>query len=96
MARWVAPSGVDPATLVAGAPDTYNKVAYDEMRAFRKRFIINNHVYAFYGLLVIAGLHILGVVVTEIREGADNISATFTGRKTIAGSPVDAEPAGDG
>ncbi len=34
-------------------------------------------------------LHIAAVVVTELREGGSLISAMFTGRKLIAGTPVD-------
>ena len=34
-------------------------------------------------------LHIAAVVVTELREGGSLVSAMFTGRKLIAGTPVD-------
>jgi len=95
VAGWVAPSGVDPATLVAGAPDTYDKAAYESMRAFRKPFILT-HLYSYYVLLALVGLHVLGILITEIREGSNLISATFTGRKLIAGRPVDEELAGSG
>ena len=91
IAGWVAAPGVDPATLVPGAPDMYDKAAFDSMRAFRKPFILS-HLYSYYALLVVAGLHILGVVMTEIREGGSIISATISGRKIVAGQPVDEEP----
>lgn len=95
MARWVAAPGVDPATLVPNAPDMYDKAAFESMRAFRKPFIVS-HLYAYYALLVIATLHIAGVVISEIREGGTTISATFTGKKILTGSPVDEEPTGNG
>ncbi len=95
IARWVAAPGVDPATLVPGAADMYDKAAFDSMRAFRKPFILS-HLYSYYAILVVAGLHVLGVVITEIREGGSIISATFTGRKIVAGRPIDEEPAGSG
>lgn len=90
-ARWVAAPGIDPGAVVPGTPEMYDSAAFDSMRAFRKPFILS-HVYAYYALLAVAGLHILGVVVTEIREGSNLISATFTGRKILAGRPVDEEP----
>jgi len=94
MARWVAAPGIDPATLVPGASNLIDKSAYDSMRAFRRPIILV-HLYTYYAILVIGSLHIVGVVVTEIREGGSIISATFTGRKIFAGRPVDAEPASE-
>ena len=87
-AHRVAAQGVDPGMLVPNAPDLYDKVAYDNMRALRRPFIVS-HVYAYYALLVIGALHILGVVITEIRDGGTIISATVTGKKIISGCPVD-------
>ena len=92
IANWVAAPGVDPGTLVPGTPDMYDKASFDNMRAFRRPFILS-HLYSYYGLLVVVALHVLGVVVTEIREGGSIISATFTGRKILAGYPVDGETA---
>jgi cytochrome b len=92
IAGWVAAPGIDPATLVPGTPDMYDKAAFDNMRAFRKPFILS-HLYSYYALLAVAALHILGAVVADIREGGSIISATFTGRKILAGRPVDEEPA---
>lgn len=89
IAAWVAAPGVDPATLVPNSPALYDKAAFDSMRAFRKPFILS-HLYASYALMAVAALHIAGAVVNEVREGSNNISATFTGKKLIAGKPVDA------
>jgi cytochrome b len=68
-----------------------DKTAFDAMRSFRRPFILT-HLYVYYALLAVGALHILGVVVTEIREGGTMISATFTGRKLLAEPPVDEEP----
>ena len=95
IAGWVAAPGVDPATLVPGAADMYDKAAFDSMRAFRKPFILS-HLYSYYAILIVAGLHILGVVITEIREGGSIVSATISGRKIVAGQPVDEEPTATG
>ncbi len=90
VARWVAAPGVDPTTLVPGASNLIDKTAYDAMRAFRKPFIVA-HLYTYYALLVVGVLHIVGIVFTEIRDKSTMISAVFTGRKILAGRPVDEE-----
>ncbi len=88
VARLIAAPGVDPSTLVPYAPQLYDKAAFDSMRAMREPFA-TVHVYGFYLLILTAILHIVAVVVTELREGGSLISAMFTGRKLIVGTPVD-------
>jgi len=88
IAGWVAAAGIDSATLVPYAPEMYDEAAYEAMRAFRKPFI-TAHEYGFYTLLVFAALHILAVVVTELREGGGLVSAMITGRKVLSGPPAD-------
>jgi cytochrome b len=88
IAGWVAAPGVDPATLVPYAPQMYEEAAFESMRAFRKPFI-TIHYYGFYALLVFAVIHILAVVVTELREGGNLISAMFSGEKVLRSTPAD-------
>ena len=88
IASWIAAPGVDPATLMPYAKETYDAAAYESMRAFRKPFI-TLHYYSFYALLGLIVLHILAVVITEIREGGNLISAMFTGRKVLSKIPAD-------
>jgi cytochrome b len=88
IASWVAASGVDPATLAPYAKETYDPVAYDAMRAFRKPFI-TVHEYGFYVLLGLILLHIVAVVKTELGEGGNLISAMFTGKKVLSQEPAD-------
>ena len=88
IASWIANPGVDPATLVPYAKQMYDPVAYDAMRVFRKPFI-TIHYYGFYILLGLALIHILAVVITEIREGGTLISAMFTGKKILSETPAD-------
>jgi Ni/Fe-hydrogenase 1 B-type cytochrome subunit len=95
IAHWVAAPGVDPGALVPNAPDMYDKTAFDSMRSFRKPFIVS-HLYAYYVLLAVVALHVVGVVITEIREGGNLISATFTGRKIISGLPADEKQSSGG
>jgi len=87
-ASWVAAFGVDSAMLVPYAPEMYDEAAYEAMRAFRKPFI-TVHYYGFYMLLVIAVLHILAVIKTEVSEGGSLISAMFSGRKVLSEPPAD-------
>lgn len=88
VAEWIAAAGVDPASLVPYAKETYDEQAYLEMRAFRRPFI-TTHLYAFYTLVAVIILHVAAVIVSEIRERGTLISAMFTGRKIIAGVPLD-------
>lgn len=88
IAGWVAIPGVDPATLVPYAKEMYDEAAYEAMRAFRKPFI-TVHYYGFYTLLVFSLIHVLAVVVTELREGGNLISAMFSGNKVLSGPPAD-------
>ena len=88
IAEWVAE---DPAKVVDIKP--YSKVnvnpdSYKAMRSVRKPFI-TIHVYAFYTLLGVILLHLLGVVVSELREKSGLISAMFTGKKVFHKPPVD-------
>lgn len=88
IANWIANSGIDPATLLPYAKETYDPVAYDAMRSFRKPFI-TLHYYGFYVLLGLVLMHILAVVVTEVREGGSLISAMFSGKKILSDTPAD-------
>jgi len=62
--------------------ENVDEVAYKEMRAIRKPFI-TAHVYAFYGLLFLIPLHILGVIIAERREKTALVSAMITGYKYL-------------
>lgn len=88
IAGWVAAEGVDPALLQPYSPEMYDKAAWEEMRAFRKPFI-TAHYYSFYAIAVLIVVHIAGVVITELKEGGNIISAMFTGKKSLAGKPAD-------
>jgi cytochrome b len=88
IANWVAAPGVDPATLQPYAKRTYDTAAYADMRSFRKPFI-EVHEIGFYLLLGLILIHILAVVITELREGGNLISAMFTGRKILDQEPAD-------
>jgi cytochrome b len=88
IASWVAAPGTDPATLVPYAQEMYDKGAYEAVRAFRKPFV-TVHYYGFYVLLAFGLIHIIAVVVTELREGGNLISAMVSGKKVLSEPPVD-------
>lgn len=67
-----------------------DEVAYKEMRDVRKPFA-ETHEIVFYLLLVAIVLHLLGVIVTELRERNGLVSAMFTGKKVFSEKPVDSE-----
>ena len=58
------------------------------MRAFRSPFV-TVHYWTFYALLFLIVIHIVGVVVTELREGGGLVSAMVTGRKVFDREPAD-------
>lgn len=62
--------------------DNVDQVAYQAMRDIRKPFI-TAHVYAFYALLLLIPLHIIGVIVAERRERTALVSAMITGYKHL-------------
>ncbi len=92
-AEWVTASGEDHhrlAELKAGSKEHIDPEAYKEMRAFRKPFV-NTHKYGFYLLFLGIIAHIVAVVITELKENNNIISAMFSGKKTFAEKPVDLE-----
>jgi Ni/Fe-hydrogenase 1 B-type cytochrome subunit len=93
IARWVAAPGVDPAMLLPYSPDTYDKAAYGAMRALREP-IVAVHYYGFYVLLALSMIHIAAVVLTELREGGNLVSAMVTGKKLLS-QPLADQPESD-
>lgn len=88
IAQWIAAPGVDPATLQPYAVETYDAAAYEQMRSIRKP-IVTVHLYSFYTLVVLVTLHLIAVVLTEMRERSSLISAMITGFKTLPEGEAD-------
>ncbi|WP_303907654.1 cytochrome b/b6 domain-containing protein [Thiohalomonas denitrificans] len=88
IAQWVAPAGVEPASLVPGNKSMVDATAWAEMREFRSPFI-SLHILVFFALLGAVSLHVAGVVITEIKQRVGIISAMFTGEKVLPEQPVD-------
>lgn len=88
MAQWVAADGLDPALVRPYAPETVNAEAYAEMRAMRAP-VVATHLYMYFLLIGLIALHILAVVLAEIRHGSSIVTAMITGRKTLSHPPAD-------
>ena len=91
IAEWVTGSGEDHSKLADLKPYSKTNVdpdGYKEMRDFRKPFI-TIHVYIFYILLIAILVHLVGVIVSELREKCGLVSAMFTGKKVFYKKPVD-------
>ncbi len=88
IAGWIAAPNIDPATLTPLARDLINPKAYAAMRSFRAPFA-ELHEIGFYLIAGVVFMHIVAVVVTELREGGTLVSAMVTGRKIVPGQPED-------
>jgi cytochrome b len=85
---WVAATGVDPTTVSPLAPNTMDQMAY-QPRAFR-RPVVTVHLYAFDLHSGVILMHVVAVVLTEVREGGSIAAAMFTGGKILNRLPEDA------
>jgi cytochrome b len=88
--QWVA---TDASTIDLVKPyskEGVNEDAFKEMRDTRKPFAVT-HYYVFYIMLGAILLHLLGVLVSEIKERNGLVSAMITGKKVFAEKPFDAE-----
>lgn len=95
IAEWIAPAGVDPATLVAGDKSMADPAAWESMRELRKPFI-TLHEWTFFTLMAAVVLHVAMVVIAEVRERSGLVSAMIAGDKVMATPPVDMPDAGQG
>ena len=88
--EWVATDQSTVENVKPYSKEGVDEVTYKEMRAFRKPFI-TTHYYVYFILLVSIVLHLIGVVVTELRERNGLVSAMFTGKKVFSEKPFDAD-----
>ena len=86
--EWIADDNNKLDAIKPYSKENVDPEKYKAMRDFRKPFI-SMHVYVFYTLLGAILLHIIGVVVSEIREKSGLTSAMITGKKHSAKEPVD-------
>jgi len=88
--EWIASDPSLVGSIKPYSKEGIDEIAYKQMRDVRKPFI-TVHYYTFYTLLAAIILHLIGVVVTELRERNGLVSAMFTGKKVFAEKPFDTE-----
>ena len=88
--EWIATDSSTVELVKPYSKEGINAETYKEMRDVRKPFIMV-HYYVFYIMLGAVLLHLLGVLVSEIRERNGLVSAMITGKKVFAEKPFDAE-----
>ena len=76
------------AVITPYSKENIDAAAYQVMRDFRKPFI-TAHVYAFYCLLLLIPLHIIGVIIAERREKSALVSAMINGYKYLPNNKTD-------
>jgi len=84
----IAASGLDPSQVRPYATETVDPEAYKAMRDMRAP-VVETHEIMYFVLLGLIALHILAVVLTELKHGGNIISAMFSGRKTFENPPAD-------
>lgn len=84
----VAAAGLDPGQVRPYAPETVDPAAYQAMRDMRAP-VVETHEIMFFVLLGLIAMHILAVILTELKHGGNIISAMVSGRKTFARPPAD-------
>lgn len=81
-AERIAIDGTQLEKIQPYSKENVDEQAYQEMRALRSPFI-TAHEYAFYALLFLIPLHIIGVIVSERREKTALVSAMINGYKYL-------------
>lgn len=84
----VAASGLDPSQVRPYAPETVDPEAYKAMRDMRAP-VVETHEIMYFVLIGLITLHLLAVVLTELKHGGNIVSAMFSGRKTFSDPPAD-------
>ncbi|ALO46860.1 cytochrome b/b6 domain-containing protein [Pseudohongiella spirulinae] len=88
-AEWATGAGEDHSQLVGlvpGAKEMLDPEGYAAMRQFREPFIYIHKLF-FWVMLVAVFLHVLAVVVEEIRHGNGLVSAMISGKKVFRQPP---------
>ena len=94
VASSVVAEGSDPALLKPYDKTHLDTEAYAAMRAWRSP-IVETHEWVFFILLGLVCIHILAVVLAEIKEGGGLVSAMITGKKVLPSEPVDGDSSGN-
>lgn len=88
IAERIAAPGLDPSQVRPYAPETVNPEAYNTMRAMRAP-VVATHELTYFVLLGLIALHLIAIVLAELKHGGTIVSAMITGVKTFTRSPAD-------
>ena len=88
--NYIAAAGTDPDSLRPYDPSGIDAARLAALKAFKEP-IGEVHKYAAFILMALIIIHILFVVMAEVREGGSLVSAMFTGKKLLAKRPLDAD-----
>lgn len=91
VATYVVKPKVDPATVTwQTTKESVDPNRWQHVRPIKKAMWYI-HTYSAYLLLAMMLLHVAGVALTEVRQHSGLVSAMFSGRKVLVGTPVDAD-----
>ena len=88
--QFLADEHVSPESLMPYNPAGVNKDAAQQLKAFKKP-IGQIHYWVGFILMGLVALHILVVILYDLRGRGSFISAMFHGRKILSKTPVDEE-----
>lgn len=88
--EWVATDSFTVVSIKPYSKTGIDEAAYKQMRTYRKP-VGAIHYYVFFILLASISLHLIAVVVTELRDRNGLVSAMFTGKKVFSEKPVDVD-----
>ncbi|WP_299806677.1 cytochrome b/b6 domain-containing protein [uncultured Shewanella sp.] len=85
---YIAADGVEPVTLKPYDDTGVNPDKVAQMKPY-KSLAGKVHLYSSYLLMLLVFIHILGVVIAELKHQPGIVSAMFSGKKRLRDKPVD-------
>ncbi|ABZ77364.1 cytochrome B561 [Shewanella halifaxensis HAW-EB4] len=86
--EYIAADGVDPASLKPYDDTGVNQQKVAQMKPY-KSVMGKVHRYGAYLLMLVVLIHIIGVIIAELKHQPGIISAMFSGKKRLKDKPVD-------
>ncbi len=87
---YLAAPGIDPSTIRPGSGAGIDPAKLQTVVRVKDAFG-QVHIWIAYTLVFLVIVHVAGAVLVDARKGGALISAMFTGKKLLAGDPVDAD-----
>ncbi|GIU24523.1 cytochrome b/b6 domain-containing protein [Shewanella schlegeliana] len=86
--EYIAADGVDPASLKPYDDTGVDQQKVAQMKPY-KSVTGKVHLYGAYLLMLVVLIHIIGVIIAELKHQPGIISAMFSGKKRLKDKPVD-------